>query len=174
MKGRNLNASDAATNNVLVSQIMTSQGWFNMGIKPGLIITLASPDGRAVRTLTVVGMISVPTSYENLGDVLAPASLVNALSSGASATNVFYMKVDPAQLNHALNTLGRIAPKAVVQNLTDGATAFLQELSKLLNMLVAIALLSVLAVVIIIANAVALAMLERKRELGILKSVGYT
>ncbi len=174
MKGRNLNASDAATNNVLVSQIMTSQGWFNMGIKPGSIITLASPDGKVVRTLTVVGIISVPTSYENLGDVLAPASLVNALSSGASATNVFYMKVDPAQLNHALNTLGRIAPKAVVQNLTDGATAFLQELSKLLNMLVAIALLSVLAVVIIIANAVALAMLERKRELGILKSVGYT
>ncbi len=41
-------------------------------------------------------------------------------------------------------------------------------------MLVAIALLSVLAGVIIIANAVALAMLERKRELGILKSVGYT
>ena len=87
---------------------------------------------------------------------------------------MFYMKVDPAQLNHALNTLGRIAPNAVVQNLTDGATAFLQELGKLLNMLVAIALLSVLAGVIIIANAVALAMLERKRELGILKAVGYT
>jgi ABC-type antimicrobial peptide transport system permease subunit len=32
----------------------------------------------------------------------------------------------------------------------------------------------VLAGVIIIANAVALAMLERRRELGILKSVGYT
>src|SRR5260370_1443048 len=73
-----------------------------------------------------------------------------------------------------MNNLCLIAPKAVVQNLTYGATAFLQELSKLLNMLVAIALLSVLAGVIIIANAVALAMLERKRELGILKSVGYT
>jgi ABC-type antimicrobial peptide transport system permease subunit len=33
--------------------------------------------------------------------------------------------------------------------------------------------LSLLAGVIIIANAVALAMLERRRELGILKSVGY-
>lgn len=43
-----------------------------------------------------------------------------------------------------------------------------------LDMLVAIALLSVVAAVIIIANVVALAMLERRRELGILKSVGYT
>jgi len=34
--------------------------------------------------------------------------------------------------------------------------------------------LSLLAGIIIIANVVALAMLERRRELGILKSVGYT
>ena len=47
-------------------------------------------------------------------------------------------------------------------------------LNNILEMLVAIALLSVIAGVIIVANAVALAMLERRRELGILKSVGYT
>jgi ABC-type antimicrobial peptide transport system permease subunit len=41
-------------------------------------------------------------------------------------------------------------------------------------MLIAIASLSLIAGVIIVANAVALAMLERRRELGILKSVGYT
>ena len=174
-QGRNLNASDAGTNNVLVSAIMTSGGWFNMGLKPGSTITLASADGKQLRTVTVVGIISIPTSYENLGDVLAPASVVNALSAGSNAgTTVFYMNVASAQLNQALDTLGRIAPNAAVQNLTDSATAFLQEFSRLLNMLVAIALLSVLAGVIIIANAVALAVLERRRELGILKSVGYT
>jgi ABC-type antimicrobial peptide transport system permease subunit len=173
--GRNLNPGDANTNNVLVSAMMTSSGWFNMGLKPGSTITLASTDGQQLRTVTVVGIISISTSYENLGDVLAPASVVNALSAGSNAgTTVFYMKVPPAQVNQALDTLGQIAPHAAVQNLTDGATAFLQEFSRILNMLVAIALLSVLAGVIIIANAVALAMLERRRELGILKSVGYT
>ncbi len=173
--GRNLNPGDANTNNVLVSAMMTSSGWFNMGLKPGSTITLASADGKQLRTVTVVGIISISTSYENLGDVLAPASVVNALSAGSNAgTTVFYMKVPPAQVNQALDTLGQIAPHAAVQNLTDGATAFLQEFSRILNMLVAIALLSVLAGVIIIANAVALAMLERRRELGILKSVGYT
>ncbi len=174
LMGRNLNAGDAGTNHVLVSAMMTSSGWFNMGIEPGSVITLASQNGRVVQSVTVVGIISIATSYENLGDVLAPASLVNALGSGTPRTTVFYMKIDPAQLNRALGTLGRIAPDASVQNLTDGATAFLQEFSKILNMLVAIALLSVLAGVIIIANAVALAMLERRRELGILKAVGYT
>lgn len=173
--GRNLKPDDANTNNVLVSAMMTSSGWFNMGLKPGSTVTLASADGKQFRTVTVVGIISIPTSYENLGDVLAPASVVNALSAGSNAgTTVFYMNIPPAQVNQALDALGNIAPHAAVQNLTDGATAFLQEFSRLLNMLVAIALLSVLAGVIIIANAVALAMLERRRELGILKSVGYT
>ena len=41
-------------------------------------------------------------------------------------------------------------------------------------MLTAIASLAMIAGVVIIANAVALAMLERRREQGILKSVGYT
>ena len=44
----------------------------------------------------------------------------------------------------------------------------------MLVMMTAIATLSLLAGVIIIANAVALAMMERKREVGILKAVGYT
>ena len=41
-------------------------------------------------------------------------------------------------------------------------------------MLTAIASLAMVAGIIIIANAVALAMLERRRELGILKAVGHT
>lgn len=173
-QGRNLNASDANTNNVLVSGIMSSGGWFSMGIKPGSLITLASADGKQQRTVTVVGIISITTSYENLGKVLAPAPVVSALSSGSAATTVFYMNVPPAQINPALDTLSRITPNAAVQDLTGSATAFLQTLGNILNMLIAIASLSVLAGVVIIANAVALAMLERKREMGILKSVGYT
>lgn len=47
-----------------------------------------------------------------------------------------------------------------MQNLSDAGVSFLQTLTSFLN--------------VIIANSVALAMLERRRELGILKSVGYT
>src|SRR5205807_10157164 len=70
--------------------------------------------------------------------------------------------------------LGQIVPNATVQNMADIGAYFAQQLSSLMEILVAIASLSMLAGIIIIANAVALAMLERRRELGILKSVGYT
>ncbi len=174
-QGRNLKASDAHTNNVIVSALLTSGSWLGMDLKPGDTITLASTDGKTTRTVTIVGIISLSTSYQTLGKVLAPASVVNALSTGSNAeTSVFYMKVPPAQVNQALDTLGRITPNASVQDLADSATSFLQQINSILDLVVAIALLSVMAAIIIIANAVALAMLERKRELGILKSVGYT
>jgi predicted lysophospholipase L1 biosynthesis ABC-type transport system permease subunit len=173
--GRNLNASDANSNNVLVSQIMTSKGWAQMNLKTGDTVTLVSLDGKTRRTVTIVGIISIPTSFETLGEVLAPNSLVNALSSATDArTTVFYMKVAPAQLDAALNALNRISPNASVHNLSDAGVSFLQQVTSFLNVVIAVASLSLIAGVIIIANAVALAMLERRRELGILKSVGYT
>lgn len=175
IQGRNLKASDANTNNVIIAQMLTSSGWFGMKLKPGDTITFASMDGKMLKTVTVVGIISNNTSFETLGKVLAPASVVTALTTGQTTnTTVFYLNVASAQVNHALDTLSRIAPDVAVQNLSDMGTSFLQQLSSIMEMVVAVASLSMLAAVIIIANAVALAMLERKRELGILKSVGYT
>lgn len=175
MLGRNLNASDANTNNVIVSQIMTSKGWAGMNLKPGDTVTLSSLNGKVQKTVTIVGIISVPTSFETLGKVLGSTSLVDALRAGNTEnTTVFYMKVAPSQVNQALNGLNRIVPNASVQNLSDAGVSFLQQLTSFLDVLIAISSLSLLAAVIIIANSVALAMLERRRELGILKSVGYT
>jgi putative ABC transport system permease protein len=59
-------------------------------------------------------------------------------------------------------------------NLANISDIIDQMLNDILLTLTTIASLSLIAGVIIIANAVALAMLERRRELGILKSVGYT
>ena len=174
-QGRNLNASDANTNNVIISQMLTSSGWLHMHLKPGDTITFASADGKTLKTVTIVGTIAIKDNAQTFGQILGAASLVNTLASANNAVNtVFYLKVDPAQVNSALNKLGRIVPNATVEDLTSTATSFIQTLNSVLEMLVAIASLSVIAAVIIIANAVALAMLERRRELGILKSVGYT
>jgi putative ABC transport system permease protein len=174
-RGRGLNAGDAGTNNVVISQMLTSAGWLKMNLKPGDTITFASADGKTLKTVTVVGVVSIKSSAAVSGSILAPASLVHALAAANGGVDtVFYIKVDPAQLDHALNRLGQIVPNATVQDLTSVATGFIQQLNSLLEMLVAIASLSLIAAVVIIANAVALAMLERRRELGILKSVGYT
>jgi len=173
--GRNLNASDAGTNNVLISDLIANGGPFQMHLKPNDTITLASADGKTFKTVTIVGVYSRTSNGSHVGNVLAPANTVQTLSSSKTGTTmVTYMKIDQAQVSNALNTLGKTVPNANVQNLADIGAYISQLLNSILSMLVAIASLSVIAGVIIIANAVALAMLERRRELGILKSVGYT
>ncbi len=174
VQGRNLNTSDAGTNNVVINDLLTSSGPFQMRLRPGDTISFASVDGKTITTATVVGVFGRASSI-HLGRVLASTATVRALSPATTGTTtVTYMKIDPAQVNNALNTLGQIVPNATVQNLADIGVYIGQMLNNILDVLIAIASLSLIAGVIIIANAVALAMLERRRELGILKSVGYT
>jgi putative ABC transport system permease protein len=175
VQGRNLTAADAGTTNVMISDLLTSSGPFGMRLKPGDKITFAGADGRTTIEATIVGVYGRSSSADHAGNVLAPIETANALTSAkAGVTTVTYMKIDTAQVTDALNTLGTIVPNATVQNLADIGAFIGQMLNNILAMLVAIASLSLLAGTIIIANAVALAMLERRRELGILKSVGYT
>jgi putative ABC transport system permease protein len=175
VQGRDLNASDANTHNVIVSEALSKTGWLKMNLKPGDTLTFASTDGKTQQTVTIVGIIALKSSFTTQGKVIAATSVVNELSPASTgASSVFYMKVATTQINQAENKLGQIAPNANVQDLTSSSASFGQQLNSILDMLVAIASLSVIAAVLIIANAVALAMLERKRELGILKAVGYT
>ncbi len=174
-QGRNLNASDAGTNNVVITDLLINGGPFQMHLKLGDTISLSSNDGKTVKTVTIVGFYSRLSRTDRVGSVLTATDLTTALSSAKTGvTTVTYMKIDNAQVSKALDVVGKIAPNATVQNLADIGVYIEQLLNSMLDVLVAIASLSVIAGVIIIANAVALAMLERRRELGILKSVGYT
>lgn len=173
--GRNLTAADAGTNNVVISDLVSSSGPFGMHLKPGDKIGFTSAGGRTVKEATVVGVYTRSSGADHVGGVLSSIAMAQAFTLQASgATTITYMKIDPAQVSSALNSLAAIVPNATVQNMADLGTFIAQMLNNILSMLVAIASLSLLAGVIIIANAVALAMLERRREMGILKSVGYT
>src|SRR5207245_6544369 len=70
--------------------------------------------------------------------------------------------------------LTRTVPTAVIFSVVDIDGLINQVLNNLIIMLTTVASLAMIAGLIIIANAVALAMLERRREIGILKSVGHT
>src|SRR5207245_11088404 len=70
--------------------------------------------------------------------------------------------------------LTRTVPTAVIFSVVDIDALINQVLNNLIIMLTTVASLAMIAGLIIIANAVALAMLERRREIGILKSVGHT
>ncbi|HCI80990.1 MAG TPA: hypothetical protein DHW02_15020 [Ktedonobacter sp.] len=174
-QGRNLNASDVGKDNIIVSELLTKSGPFHMNLKVGDTITFVSMDSKTTRTMTIVGITSRPSTISFADGILAPSKAVNALAvKKTGVTTVTYMKVDTAQVTKAIDTIGTIVPNAQVQSSADIAAYVGQLLNNILAVLIAIASLSVIAGIIIIANAVALAMLERRRELGILKSVGYT
>jgi ABC-type antimicrobial peptide transport system permease subunit len=173
-KGRNLNASDAGTDNVLIAWQLANLDPLKGHIGVGSTITLASVDGKTTRTVTVVGIYQSNGFNVSFGSILGTSNTVQALSPAGFSESVFYMKINSDQVGKALTTIARIAPSAFVFNLANIGDFIDQYLNYMLLTLSTIAGLSLLAGVIIIANVVALAMLERRRELGILKSVGYT
>ena len=131
-------------------------------------------DGKATKNVTVVGFYQSTGLNLHFGAVLTTSDTVTALTPAGQNTTIFYMKVDPAQVGKALQSIGKLAPNASVLNFANIGDFINSFIGDILLVLTTIASLSLLAGVIIIANAVALAMLERRRELGILKSVGYT
>ena len=172
--GRNLNASDVGKNDILIAWQLANLEPLKGKIRAGSTITLASVDGKQTVTANVVGVYrsgSVSISFE---PILTTTDTVQALSPAGAEQAVFFMKIDSDKVGKAVSVIGTIAPKAFVFNLANIGDFIDQYLNYMLLTLSTIAGLSLLAGIIIIANAVALAMLERRRELGILKSVGYT
>ncbi len=172
--GRNLNASDAGTKNVLVQWQLVHLAPLKGQIGVGSTITLLSIDKKTSQTVTIVGVFRSTGFDGNFEPILSTTHTVQLLSPAGFGQSIFYMKINTNQISKALPAIAKVAPNAFVFNLANIGDFIDQYLNYMLLTLTTIAGLSLLAGVIIIANAVALAMLERRRELGILKSVGYT
>ncbi len=172
--GRNLSAQDARPNsdgsyNVLMP-FAASLGPLNLKLNDH--ITVGSRDGKTTVTLNIVGFYASFTLGVNL-PIYGAKSLVDTLSSG-HPTYIYSLKLDPNQARETLQQIQRAVPSVQTFSVVDLLIFINDLLNNLILLLTAIASLAMLAGLIIIANAVALAMLERRRELGILKSVGYT
>jgi putative ABC transport system permease protein len=70
--------------------------------------------------------------------------------------------------------LGEALPQATVINLLAYAARFIQTYQNLFVLAMAMAGLALLAGILLVANAVSLAMLDRRYEIGVLKTVGYS
>lgn len=170
--GRNLQASDAGTMNVLVSAELQGSP---VNLRVGDTLELQSSDGGVTRILKVVGFYD---SSQVSGDPPFASILADngvALQLGGSSTlDIYSLKVDPVQVPALRKRLSQAVPSALLFSAVDIDTLVNQILGNLVIMLTTIASLAMIAGLIVIANAVALAMLERRREIGILKSVGHT
>ncbi len=170
--GRNLTLADANTAHVVVnSQLQLAP----LRLRVGDSIIVQSTDGSVTKVLSVVGFYddSDPSGNPNFASILADQQVVLQLGR-AQTLEVFSLKIDPEQLPRFKQRLNTAVPSALVISVVDIDALINQVLNNVIIMLTTVASLAMIAGLIIIANAVALAMLERQREIGILKSVGYT
>ncbi len=166
--GRNLNASDAGTNNVIMP-LRASIAPLNL--KLGSQIVMVGQDGKTTVTVTVVGFYTGGSIF--VSGMYTDNSVPTTLADG-KPMYVYSLILDPKTSTQTLNKIQAAVPDVQAIDLAQISLLINGILNNLIIMLTAIASLAMIAGVIIIANAVALAMLERRRELGILKSVGHT
>ena len=166
--GRALDATDAGTLNALLP-VAASQAPSDLRL--GDTLTLVSQVDHTPMTLTIVGFYSAKIPAD--APILADIAVVNTLSADAPQYG-YRMHLDPATTDAELAKVQAAVPNALTFNFTDFADQYATLLSNLIAVLETVTSLAMLASVIIIANAVALAMLERRRELGILKAVGHS
>ncbi|MFI5274102.1 MAG: FtsX-like permease family protein, partial [Ktedonobacterales bacterium] len=166
-KGRNLTAADATSDNVVMP---ARSAGAPLNLHLGSQIVLLAQDQKTLVTLTVVG-------FGNSTSIFGGTSVSNtaALQLAAGHPQYLYsMKLDPTKATQILHEVQHQVPTAQVFSLAEIAAQVISVLNNILLLLTAIASLAMIAGLIVIANAVALAMLERRRELGILKAVGHT
>jgi len=142
------------------------------GPTPGAQLAVTLRNG-AVHTLTVVGEYAVDfkTLRPSLG-LLLPAGVSQRLAPPDALR--LDLDAPPDQAAALTRRLGQALPQATVINQVAYATRFLAAYRNLFVLAVSMSGLALLAGVLLIANAVSLASLDRRYEIGVLKAVGYT
>lgn len=131
-------------------------------------------DGRA-KTFTVVGTYDINyrsmTLYPPTGLLMTAEGFTRVAQADAL---IFFVQVAPEQVSRATAELGSALPDATVVDLVAYAGRFMQSYKNLYILAIAMAGLALLAGILLVANSVSLAMLERRYEIGILKTSGYS
>lgn len=121
--------------------------------------------------LQVIGIVSKGTAGTNFEQgFVAPFKLID--TAGAQFS-IFFMQIDPTYIKQDLTKVqGYLLYKDFVFDLTGLIDTFTGLLNQVLAFPLLLSLLSLLAGSLLIANNVALAMLERRTEVGVLKAIG--
>ena len=169
--GRLLGRADAGTNNVVVPGLLANPLY---GLKPGDVLKVHSDITGTDAEFTIVGFYQDTFDIQNFhfGRMAADEGAVRTFG-GPAAFRLFELKIKPDAKGAALRKLESADPNAQVIDPSDFGPIIKNIISNLILLLGAITSLALFAAAVIIANSVALAMLERRREIGIMKSIGY-
>jgi predicted lysophospholipase L1 biosynthesis ABC-type transport system permease subunit len=166
--GRMLDAGDSGLPNAMLPSSATEAP---LSLHVGDMVTVANATGKSRLTVSIVGFYA--PSLTTFAPIYTDASVVNTLTN-RNPLYVYSLTLDPKTADSSLSQLQAHVPGVQTLTVVDLEQFITALLNNLIVMLEAVASLAMLAGIIIIANAVALAMLERRRELGILKAVGHT
>ena len=173
-QGRPLGPGDAGTNDVLVRSTLLDPPY---SLIVGDRITLQEAGTGISRTIRVVGFYSRSRRLRGFGSFFTPPIFADrslAISLGRSdAQSVVAFSISSNQLTYDATTLQRAVPGALVVDIGDLAAIVEQILNELLKMLAVITALVLGAGLAVVANGVALAMLERRREIALYKAIGF-
>jgi putative ABC transport system permease protein len=93
---------------------------------------------------------------------------------GSDSTVIYDGEIEVQNLETATRTLGNALPAAMVISASDVRAVVQGILMSLFSFVITVAGFALVAGAVLIANAVGLAMIERRREIGVMKTVGYT
>lgn len=177
--GRMLTASDAGTTNVMLTPDQTPPE-LHLHVGDRIVVEQTTkftgpPPNPNTTTLTIVGLYTNHAAYaQRAGNLLVDSGVVTALDSD-HYFDLVVVHVDPQVADSVLGGFVNDFPQQIfIHNYADIFSQFETYFNNLIVLLEAVVVPALLAALITVANAVALAMLERRREMGIFKAVGYT
>lgn len=93
---------------------------------------------------------------------------------GAASNSQFFLTLKPAELGSMLTKLGKALKQTTLLSMPEFQARFVRQYQNLFVLVAVMAGLSILAGLLLVANSVSLAMLDRRFEIGVLKSIGYS
>ncbi len=174
LAGRNLTPADMEKKVLLISA--EEAHCYNLQVGDKVSLALRSNNfGQGARRnnsgdYEVIGITSKGTAGTNLEQsFVVPFAAVNEAGANFS---IFFMQIDPPYIKSALTQVQKSLYGNFVFDLTDLINTFSRLLDQLLAFPLLLSSLSLISGSVLIANNVALSIIERRAEVGVLKAIG--
>lgn len=162
----------ADPNGVLVPWRLGTDDERPVGVGDTLLVRV----GDVERRLAVDGYYDRPDGIplvQTSGVIVLPETF-DALAAEADVTETVAVEVPSERLEAFAAALGSARPDGAIVTADEVVAMFVRVVRGLFLLVLALTSLALVAGTVLIANGVGLALVERRRELGVLKAIGYT